>query len=51
MPPHLLTNFEIQTFYQNKLKFNFVYWRNNSTETKDGGYITNLDECKSKGTY
>ena len=28
MPPHPLTNFEIQKYYQNKPKFNF-YSRNN----------------------
>ena len=29
MPPHPLTNFEIQTYYQNEPKFNGVYSRNN----------------------
>ena len=28
MPPHLLTNFEIQKYYENKPKFNDVYSRN-----------------------
>ena len=27
MPPHSLTNFEIQKYYQNKLRFNGVYSR------------------------
>ena len=29
MPPHPLTNFEIEKFYQNKPKFNGVCSRNN----------------------
>ena len=29
MPPHPLTNFEIQKYYQNEPKFNAVYSRNN----------------------
>ena len=29
MPPHALTNFAIQKYYQNKLKFSGVYSRNN----------------------
>ena len=29
MPPHFLTNFEIQKYYQNKPRFNGVYSRDN----------------------
>ena len=29
MPPHPLTNFETQKYYQNESKFNGVYSRNN----------------------
>ena len=29
MPPHPLTNFERQKYYQNEPKFNGVYLRNN----------------------
>ena len=29
MLPHSLTNFEIQSYYQNKPRFNGVYSRNN----------------------
>ena len=29
MQPHLLTNFEIQKYFQNEPKFNGVYSRNN----------------------
>ena len=31
MPPHPLTNFEIQKYWQNEPKFNGVYSRNNFT--------------------
>ena len=32
MPPHPLTNFEIQKYYQNEPRFNDVYSRNNLAE-------------------
>ena len=38
MPPHALTNSEIQRYYQKKLIFNGVYLRNNITKTNDGTY-------------
>ena len=45
IPPHGLTNFEIQKYYQNEPSFNGVYSRNNlHDKIKDGAYITNLDE-------
>ena len=47
MPPHPLTNFEIQIYYQNEPKFNSVYLRNNLSKVKDGAYIINLDEYES----
>ena len=47
MPPHLLTNFEIEKYYQKKLKFNGVYSRNNLPKIKDGVYVINLNEYKS----
>ena len=50
MPPHPLTNFEIQKYYQNKPKFNGIYSRKNLPKIKDGAYVTNLDEYKSIGT-
>ena len=49
MSLNVLTNFEIQKYYQNQLKFN-VYSRNNWAKIKDGAYVVNLDECKSIGT-
>ena len=51
MPPHSLTNFEIQKYYQNEPKFNGVYSRNNLPKIKDGAYVINLDEYKSIGTH
>ena len=44
MPPHPLTNFEIQKYYEDEPKFNGVYSINNSSKIKDGAYIINLDE-------
>ena len=51
MPPHPLTNFEIQKYYQNEPKFNGVYSRDNLTEIKDGAYVINLDEYSDIGTH
>ena len=39
MPPHLLTNFQIQKYYQNEPKFNRVCSTNNLSKIKDGIYI------------
>ena len=45
MPPHPLTNFEIQKYNQNEPRFNGVYSRDNlPKKVKDGAYIINLDE-------
>ena len=51
MPPHPLTNFQIQKYYQNEPKFNGVYSRNNLPKIKDGTYVINLDDYKSTGTH
>ena len=51
MPPHPLTNFEIEKRYQNELEFNGVYWRNNLCKIKNGAYVINLDEYKSSETH
>ena len=51
MPPHPLTNLEIQKYYQNEPKFNGVYSRNNLTKIKDGAYIINNDGYESIGTH
>ena len=34
MPPHPLTNFETQKYYQSEPKFNGVYSRNNFSKIK-----------------
>ena len=45
IPPHSLTNFEMQMYYQNEPRFNGVYSRDNlPNKTKDGAYVINLDE-------
>ena len=51
MPTHPLTNFEIQTYYQNEPKFNGVYSRNNLPKIKDVVYVINLDDHKSIEIY
>ena len=51
MPPHPLTNFEIQKYYQNEPKLNGVYSRNNLSKIKDETYIINLDGYESIETY
>ena len=50
MPPHPLTNFEIQKYYQNEPRFNGVYYRD-SPKKKDGEYVINLDEYSDIGTH
>ena len=52
MPPHPLTNFEIQKYYQNELRFNGVYSRDNlPNKIKDGAYVINLDEYSDIVTH
>ena len=51
MPPHPLTNFEIQQYYQNEPIFNGVVSRNNLFKIKDGTYVINLGEFKSIVSY
>ena len=52
IPPHLLKNFEIQKYYQNELRFNAVFSRNNlPLKIKDGAYVINLDEYADVGTH
>ena len=36
MPPHPLTNFEIQKYYKNEPRFNGVFPRNNLPKKKKG---------------
>ena len=51
MPPHPLTNFEIQKYYKNEPRFNGVYSRDNLPKIKDEAYIINLDEYSDIGTH
>ena len=51
MPSCPSTNFEIQKYYQSKLKYNSVYSRNNLPKRKDGAYLTNLDEFECIETH
>ena len=50
MPPHPLTSFEIQKYYQNEPRFNGVYSRDNLPRIKDGAYVINLDGDSNIGT-
>ena len=51
MPPHPLTNFEMQKQYQNESRFNDVFSRDNLPEIKDEAYVINLDEYSDIGTH
>ena len=52
MPPHSLTNLEIQKYYQNEPRFNGVYTRDNLPDKiKDGTYVINLDEYVDIGNH
>ena len=52
IPPHPLTNFEIQKYYKNEPVFNGVLWRNNlSNKIKDKAYVINLAEYADAITY
>ena len=52
LTPHPLTNFEIQSYYQNEPRFSGVYSRDNLPDKmKDGTYVVNLDEYSDIGTH
>ena len=57
IPPHPLTKFEIQAYYQNKPRFNGVFSRDNLPERsstnkiKNGAYVINFDEYHDIGTH
>ena len=44
LPPHPLTNYEIQEYYQNNLP-------HNNNNIKNGAYVINLDEYHDIGTH
>ena len=60
-PPHPLTNFEIQEYYQNEPRFDGVSSRDNllnnirskelGSAVKNGAYVINLDEYHDIGTH
>ena len=59
MPPHPLTNLEIQKYYQNDAqrssknepRFNGVYSSDNLPKIKELAYVTNLDEYSDIETH
>ena len=52
MPPHPLTNFEIQKYYQNEPRFNGVFSKDNLPKRiKDGAYVIDLDEYANTGMH
>ena len=51
-PPHPLTNYEIQKYYQNESRFNGAYSRDNPpNKIEDGAYVINLDEYSDIRTH
>ena len=65
IPPHPLTNFEIQNYYKNETRFNGAYSRDNlpgkikdgahvinhDNKIKDGAYVISLDDYSDIGTH
>ena len=52
LPPHPLTNFEIQEYYQNEPRFNGAFSRDNlGSAVKNGAYVISLDEYHDIGTH
>ena len=52
IPPHPLTNFEIQKYCINEPRFNDFFSRDNlPKKIKDGAYVINLDEYADTGTH
>ena len=52
IPPHPLTNSEIQKYQQNEPRFNGVYSRDNlPNKIKDVAYVINFDEYSDTGTH
>ena len=50
-PPHPLTNFETQEYYQNEPRFNGVFSRDNLSNIKNGAYVINLDDYHDIRTH
>ena len=49
--PHPLTNFEIQKYYENELRFKGVFSRDNLHKTISGAYVINVDEHADTATH
>ena len=51
-PPHPLTNFEIQKYFENEPRLVGIFSRDNiPKKKKDGAYVINLDELAGIGTH
>ena len=48
---HPLNNVKITNCFNYEPRFNGVFLRNNLPRIKDGAYVINLDDKKSKGTH
>ena len=52
IPPHHLTNFEIKEYYENELRFNGVYFKDNLPQTiKNGAYVISFYEYADVATH
>ena len=51
VPLHPLNNIEITNYINYKPRLNGVFSRNNLPRIKEGAYVLNLDDKKSKGTH
>ena len=52
MPPHPLTNFEIQKYYRKEPRFNGVFSRDNlPNKVIDGAFVISLDEYADVDTH
>ena len=49
--PRLLTNFEIQKYYENEPRFNGVYSIDSLPKIKGGTYTINPDKYSDIGTH
>ena len=49
--PHPLSNINITNYFDENSRFDGVFSRNNYPETKDGGYVINAHNDKSKTTH
>ena len=50
VPIYPLNNIEITIYFRHESRFNSVFSRKNLPIIKDGAYVKNLNDKKSKGT-